>query len=84
MQGQVTKLLLWLLGAFAVFATCYTARWHWLRRKYGCGRCYYRRRFRDDNGNAREFCSASCGNNEGKVCGAWYYRYHEKARDDIS
>lgn len=82
MQEQVMKVLLWMLGVFAVYSVIYIVRWHWRRWRYGCSRCYYRRRYRDDHGNVREFCGASCGNNAGRVCGAWFYHDPEEDRDE--
>lgn len=42
----------------------------YLTHKHGCSKCGYRRTLP----NGQVFCSASCGNNEGKTCSAWYYK----------
>lgn len=80
MKEQALLVLYWLLGAFAVYAVAFTVRWHWLKWRYGCSRCAYRRRISTLNGG-RIGCTASCGNNNGKVCGAWYYA-DQKEDDD--
>lgn len=81
MKETLVQLVFWLFGAFVVYATAFTVRWHWRRRRYGCSRCAYRRRIRTRSGD-RILCTASCGNNSGKVCGAWFYAEPKEEYDD--
>lgn len=77
MKEMMVQLVFWLLGAFAVYATAFTIRWHWRKWRYGCSRCAYRQRIRTLHGD-RVLCTASCGNNNGTVCAAWFYKEPEE------
>ena len=81
MKETVAQLILWLLGAFAVYAIAFTVRWHWRKLRYGCSRCYYRRTIKTLNGPWTG-CTASCGNQKGKTCGAWFYKAPEEDGDE--
>ena len=56
-----------LLSALVAYQVLLDIRRRHRRRKYGCSRCEYRRRFISD-GKIR--CTASCGNQDGRVCPA--------------
>ena len=81
MKEQALLVLYWLLGAFAVYSMLYTVRWHWFKWRWGCRRCAYRKTVQTLNGTLTT-CTASCGNNEGRTCSAWFYEDPRKEDDD--
>lgn len=81
MKEQLMQVVYWLLGAFALYSMAYTVRWHWRKWRWGCKRCAYRKTMRTLNGY-RTLCTASCGNNRGETCGAWFYEDPKKEEND--
>ena len=77
MKETMGQLVFWLLGLFAAYAVAFAVRWHWRKWRYGCSRCAYRQRIRTLHGD-RILCTASCGNNNGTVCAAWFYKEPEE------
>lgn len=75
------QIVYWLLGAFALYCIAYTVRWHWRKWRWGCRRCAYRKTYLTLNGY-RTGCTASCGNQKGKTCGAWFYEAPKEGNDD--
>lgn len=53
-------------------------------RNRRCVDCDYMRKFEYGRDAGLWGCTASCGNDEGKVCGAWFLRWPGKEAPDAS
>lgn len=53
-------------------------------RNRRCIDCDYMRKFKYGRDAGLWGCVASCGNDEGKACGAWYPRWPDREAPDVS
>lgn len=74
MDNLIFNIGIGLIVAYVVFGCVLAEVNRYRKRKYGCSVCGYRKYFAGwPRACGSVLCTASRGNNEGRVCSAWYY-----------
>lgn len=72
------------IAKILIIVPCSVLYWYILKNdKRNCGNCDYKRKMEYGNIAGQWHCTASCGNQDGKLCNAWFPRsLAEKWRKD--